>query len=77
MISQYIFLCTYVFLETSSLDSDFTDFFFPEVVFLLSFRKGTLVTEIPDGKRVREVLKPRKNLSCSTACQPYKVQRVW
>ncbi|NXQ73046.1 Z280D protein, partial [Quiscalus mexicanus] len=39
-------------------------------------QKGTLVTEIPDGKRVREVLKPRKNLSCSTACQPYKVQRV-
>lgn len=55
----------------------FYRFFFSEVVFLLSFRKGTLVTEIPDGKRVREGLKPRKNLSCSTACQPYKVQRFW
>ncbi|NWH91866.1 Z280D protein, partial [Aegithalos caudatus] len=35
-----------------------------------------LVTQIPDGKRVGEVLKPRKDLSCNIACQLSKIKRV-
>ncbi|NWU28908.1 Z280D protein, partial [Dyaphorophyia castanea] len=34
-----------------------------------------LVTEIPDGKRVGEVLTPRKDLFCNSACQLSKMQR--
>ncbi|NXM37652.1 Z280D protein, partial [Gymnorhina tibicen] len=34
-----------------------------------------LLTEIPDGRRVGEVLTPRKDLFCNTACQLSKMQR--
>ncbi|NWV73259.1 Z280D protein, partial [Dasyornis broadbenti] len=34
------------------------------------------ITEIPDGKRMGEVSRPRKDLSCNTASQLSKVQRV-